>query len=280
LVRGLRDLGWIEGRNLRIEYRWGMESIEQTRVGAAELIATTPDLIIATATPHGQELVRQTRAAPIPVVFINLSDPVDSGVVTSLARPGGNVTGFMSLELTVSGKWLELLKEIVPGINRVLVLMNADNTGNQGYLRMIEAAAPSFGVRLSVLAVRDAGEIERAIASVAGEANVGLIVMPGDPNQGNRKMIFALAAQHRLPATYAFRFYAADGGLISYGPDVRDEWRRAVAYVDRILKGEKPGDLPVQAPVKFELVVNLKAAKGIGLTIPETFLVRADEVIE
>jgi putative tryptophan/tyrosine transport system substrate-binding protein len=280
LAEGLRRLGWIEGRNLRIEYRWGVESIESTRAAAAEFVASRPDLIVATTTPHGQELVRQTRTIPIPVLFINLSDPLDTGVVANIAHPGGNVTGFMSMEVSVAGKWLELLKEIMPGINRVLVLINAGNDGNLSYLRSAEAAAPLLGIRLSVSVVRGAGEIEKAVMDIAGEANVGLIVMPGDPNQSNRKMIFGLATKYRIPAVYAFRFFAADGGLLSYGPDTIDLWRRAVSYVDRILRGEKPGDLPVQAPTKFELVINLKAVRAIGLAIPEAFLLRADELIE
>jgi putative tryptophan/tyrosine transport system substrate-binding protein len=280
LMHGLRDLGWIEGRNLRFEYRWGVESVERTRTAAAEAVATKPDIIIATTTTHGQELARQTRTIRIPVVFINLSDPVDSGVVANLARPGGNVTGFMSMEGSVAGKWLELLKGIAPGISRVLVLMNAGNAGNLSYLRIAEASAPPLGIRLSVSAVRDASEIEGAVAAIAGEADVGIIVMPGDPNQANRRMIFELVARHRIPAAYAFRFYATDGGLLSYGPDTIDLWRRTVSYIDRILRGEKPGELPVQAPTKFELIINLKTAKMLGLTIPETLLATADQLIE
>jgi putative ABC transport system substrate-binding protein len=279
LVRGLRDLGWTEGRNLRIESR-GIAGggIERIRAAVADVVASNPDVVHATPTQIVQELRRQTRI--VPIVFALLGDPVDTGVVASLARPGGNITGFMSVEPAMGGKWLELLKEIAPGVDRVLVMVNDGNEANQSALRAVQAAAPYFGVQVLPAAVRDARDIERTIEAVAREPNAGLIINAGVPISDRRKLIFALVGRYRLPAVYTFRFFVADGGLMSYGPDVLDIYRRSAAYVDRILRGEKPGDLPVQAPVKYELVVNVNAAKAIGLTIPETFLVRATEVIE
>jgi putative ABC transport system substrate-binding protein len=278
LVRGLSDLGWTEGRNFRIEHR-GVASggLERARAAVAELLSLNPDIVHATNTLIVQELQRQTRT--VPIVFANLGDPVDTGIVASLARPAGNATGFMNIEPGMGGKFLELLKEAAPTVNRALVLVNSGSDSNQSVLRMIEASARSFGAQVSSAAVRDASDIERAIGAFAGVPNSGLIVTGGFPINDRRRLIFALAARYRLPAVYQFRFFVADGGLMSYGPDNRDLYRRS-AYVDRILKGEKPGDLPVQAPVKYELVVNVNAAKAIGLTIPESFLVRADEVIE
>jgi ABC-type uncharacterized transport system substrate-binding protein len=264
----LQRLGWSDGRNLRID----------TRVSAAELIAINPDVMVAENTPAVQDLQRHTRT--IPIVFVGLGDPVLTGVVMSLGHPGGNATGFMNPEPSISGKWLELLKEIAPATTRVLVLLNANNVANLTRLRAIEASAPSLNVRLSSAAVRDAGEIEAAIDAMAGESNAGLIVTPGPPNDGLRKTIFASAARHRLPGVYPYRYYTADGGLMSYGADRGDIWRRAASYVDRILRGEKPADLPVQAPTKYELVINLKTAKALGLEVPPTLLARADEVIE
>ena len=264
----LHKLGWSDGRNLRIE----------RRASAAELIAINPDVMVAENTPAVQELQRQTRA--IPIVFVGLGDPLLTGVVASLAHPGGNATGFMNPEPSISGKWVELLKEIAPGTARVLVLLNANNAANLTRLHAIEASAPSLNVRVSSRAIRDAGEIEAAIDTVAGESNAGLIATPGPPTDGLRKTIFASAARHRLPGIYPYRYYTADGGLMSYGADRVDIWRRAASYVDRILRGEKPGDLPVQAPTKYELVINLKTAKALGLEVPPTLLTRADEVIE
>jgi putative tryptophan/tyrosine transport system substrate-binding protein len=210
LMAGLRDFGWTEGRNFRLELSWGVDTVERTQEAAAKLVATNPDIILATTTPHAQELQRQTRT--IPVVFVNLSDPLDSGVVASLARPGGNTTGFMSLELTVAGKWVEALKEIVPSIRRVLALANVGNAGNLGYLRLVDASASTLGIEVVSASVRDASETERAIASISGDPHAGLIVLPGPPIQDHRQLIFALAARGRLPAIYAFRFFTAEGG--------------------------------------------------------------------
>jgi putative ABC transport system substrate-binding protein len=225
-----------------------------------------------------QELQRQTRS--IPIVFASVVDPVETGVVASLARPGGNATGFMNHEPALSGKWLELLKEVAQGVSRVLVLVNSGSDSNLIELRAIEAAAASLGVQVSSGTVRDAGQIESTIEAVARTPNAGLIITAGIPITDRRKLIFALASRYRLPAVYNFRFFAVDGGLLSYGPDDLDMYRRSATYVDRILKGEKPSDLPVQAPVKYELVINLNAAKAIGLIVPPTLLARADEVIE
>jgi putative ABC transport system substrate-binding protein len=279
LTRGLRDLGWTEGRNLRIEYRGIVGGgIDRIRAAVAEVLASNPDLVHATTTPIVQELQRRTRS--IPIVFVSVFDPVEIGVVESLARPGGNATGFMNVEPALDGKRLELLKAVAPDVNRVLVLGNSGSDANLIDLRVIEAAAPSFGVRVLSGIVRDGSEIESAIEAVARTPNAGLIVNAGIPINDRRKLIFALASRHRLPAVYSLRFFAVDGGLLSYGPDVLDMYRRSVTYVDRILKGEKPGDLPVQAPVKYDLVINLNAAKAIGLTVPPTLLALADEVIE
>jgi putative ABC transport system substrate-binding protein len=279
LARGLRDLGWMEGRNLRIEHRGIVGGgIDRIRAAVAELVVSNPDLVHTNNTPIVQELQRQTRS--IPIVFAGMSDPVETGVVASLARPGGNATGFMTDEPALSGKWLELLKEIAPGVNRVLVLVNSGSDGNLFELRTIEAAAPASGMQVSSATVRDAREIESAIETIARTPNAGLIVTPGIPLNDRRKLIFALASRYRLPAVYMYRFFTVDGGLLSYGPDMLDMCRRSATYVDRILKGEKPGDLPVQVPVKYELVINLNAAKAIALTVPPTLLALADEVIE
>jgi putative ABC transport system substrate-binding protein len=279
LARGLRDLGWTEGRNLRIEYRGIVGgSIDRIRAVVAEVVASNPDVVHATTTPIVQELQRQTRS--IPIVFANITDPVETGVVASLARPGGNATGFMNYEPALSGKWLELLKEIAPRVNRVLVLVNSGSDANLIELHAAEAGAASLGVQVSSGIVRDAGEIESAIEAIARTPNAGLIVTGGIPITDRRKLIFALASRYRLPAVYTLRFFAVDGGLLSYGPDSLDMYRRSAIYVDRILKGEKPGDLPVQAPVKYELIINLNAAKAIGLTVPPTLIARANEVIE
>jgi putative ABC transport system substrate-binding protein len=278
LSRGLRDLGWTEGRNLRIEHRWiAGGGIDRVRAAVTEVVASNPDVVLGNATPIIQELQRQTRS--IPIVFASIIDPVETGVVASLARPGGNATGFMNMEPALNGKWFEL-KEVAPGVNRVLVLVNSGSDANLIELRAIEAASASFGVQVSSATVRDASEIESAIEAVGRAPNAGLIVTPGFPINDRRKLIFALASRYRLPGVYMWRYFAVDGGLLSYGPDSSDMYRRSATYVDRILKGEKPGDLPVQAPVKYELVINLNAAKAIGLTVPQSILLRADEVIE
>ena len=279
LVRGLREFGWTEGQNLRIELR-GIRSggIDRIRAATAELVASNPDLLCATATPIVQELQRQTRT--IPIVFVNIGDPVDTSIVGSLARPGGNATGFSNWEPAMGGKRLALLKEVAPGVNRVLVMVNSESDSNQHELRAIEAAASSFGVYVTSAAVSDASGIECAMEVVARGSKAGLIITPGFPISGLRKLIFALAGRYRLPAVYTARYFVVDGGLMSYGPDDLDIYRRSAAYVDRIFKGEKPGDLPVVQPTKFDLIINLKTAKALGLTIPETLLATADEVIQ
>jgi len=278
LTAELQKLGWIEGRNVRIEDRWAAGDPGSMRNFAAELVAMRADVILTGNTPIVQELQRQTRT--IPIVFVALGDPVATGVVVSLARPGGNATGFMNPQPSISGKWLELLKEIAPSINRVLVMVNAGNIANATRLRAIERSALSLGVQVSSSAISHAAGIESAIDTIARESNAGLIVVPGAPISDHRKMIFALAIRNRLPAVYPYRHYVADGGLMSYGSEPLDMWQRAASYVDRILKGEKAADLPVQEPTVYRLVVNLRTAKAIGLSIPEAFLVRADEVIE
>jgi putative ABC transport system substrate-binding protein len=279
LARGLRDLGWTEGRNLRIEYRGIVGGgIDRIRAAVAEVVASNPDVVHVNNTTIVHELQRQARS--IPIVFAGILDPVETGVVASLARPGGNATGFMFHEPALYGKLLELLKEVAPGVSRVLVLGNIGSDANLVASRVVEAAAASFGVQVSLGIVRDASEIESAIAGITGTPNAGLIVTAGIPINDRRKLIFALASRYRLPAIYSYRYFTADGGLLSYGPDTLDMYRRSATYVDRILKGEKPGDLPVQAPVKHELVINLNAAKAIGIEFPTGLLIRADEVIE
>jgi ABC-type uncharacterized transport system substrate-binding protein len=275
---GLRELGWSDGRNVRIDTRWAAGDTERFRSYATELVALAPDVVLAASTPGVTAVQQATRT--VPIVFVTVFDPVSAGFVSNLARPGGNTTGFALSEYGTSAKWLELLKQIAPGVTRVAVIWDPTLVSGTGQLAAIQAAAPSFGVELSPVDVRDAGEIERAIAALARSTNGGLIVT-GSPTQATqRKLIIEQAARHRLPAIYAHRFNVADGGLISYGPDSVDPYRRAATYVDRILKGEKPGGLPVQAPVKYELVINLATAKALGLDVPPTLLARADEVIE
>jgi putative ABC transport system substrate-binding protein len=244
-------LGWTIGRNVRIDYRWGANDPDRGRRYADELIALTPDIILASGTLSATPLQRITRT--LPIVFVNVTDPVGLGLVASLARPGGNATGFMLFEYSLSGKWLELLKELAPRVARAGVLRDSNSPGGIGQYAAIQAVAPSIGLEANPIEVRDANEIERAIAAFAGSANGGLIVTSSALAVAHRKLIVALAARHRLPAVYAFRYYATSGGLISYGPDATDPFRRAAGYVDRILKGEKPADLPVQAPTKYEL---------------------------
>jgi putative ABC transport system substrate-binding protein len=258
-VQGLQQLGWAEGRNLRIDIRWGADDPDRSRRYAAELVALAPD---------------------VPIVFTTVGDPVGGGFVESLARPGGNATGFMLFEYSISVKWLELLKEIAPYVRRTAVLRDPATASGAGQLGAVQSVAPSFGVELSPVGVRDAGEIERAIAAFAREPNGGLIVTGSALATVHRELIITLAARHKLPAVYYERAFAKSGGLISYGPDRVDPYRRAAGYVDRIVKGEKPADLPVQAPTKYELVINLETAKALGLEIPATLLARVDEVIE
>jgi putative tryptophan/tyrosine transport system substrate-binding protein len=277
-LQGLRELGWIEGRNLRLDYRWGGGDIARIRKDAVELVALTPDVILAGGGQVMGPLQEATRT--VPIVFTQTPDPVGAGYVASLARPGGNATGFTNFEYGVSGKWLEVLREAVPGITRAAVLRDPTNPAGTGQWGAIQAVALPLAVELSPIDVRERGEIERGVSAFAAGSNRGLIVSSSGFAIFHRELIIALAARYRLPAVYPFRFYAIDGGLISYGPDSIDPHRRAAQYVDRILKGEKPANLPVQAPTKYELVINLKTAKALDLTVPDTMLARADEVIE
>jgi putative tryptophan/tyrosine transport system substrate-binding protein len=277
-AQGLADLGWTIGRNLRLDYRWGAGDAERIRKDAAELVALAPDVILSSGTPTVAAVQQATRS--VPIVFAQVVDPVGAGYVDSLARPGGNATGFLVWEYSIAGKWLELLKEIAPRVTRAAVLRESAIAAGPALFGVIQAAAPSLGVELRPVDVRDAGAIERAITAFAQGANGGLIVTGSTSAAVHRDLIVTLAARHRLPAVYAFRYFVTSGGLISYGPDSIDPFRRAAGYVDRILKGEKPADLPVQAPVKYELAVNLKTARALGIEIPPTLLARADEVIE
>jgi putative ABC transport system substrate-binding protein len=277
-LQGLAQLGWLTGRNIRIETRWTRFDAEDTRKYAAELVALAPDVIVATGNSTVGPLLRLTRT--VPIVFPLAADPVAAGLVESLARPGGNATGFMSFETAISAKWLELLKEIAPGVKRAAVLRSLATAAGPGQFGAIQAVAPSLGVELRPIDPRGAGEIERAVVAFASEPNGGLIAVTGGGVLRHRELIVALAARHRLPAVYAYRSHVMSGGLMSYGLDNLDQYRRAAGYVDRILRGEKPADLPVQAPTKYELVINLKAAKALGLTVPDTLLARADEVVE
>ena len=278
LRQGLQALGWIDGRNLRTDLSWGAGDADSVRKRAAEVMALAPEVILAAGSSAVAALQQQTRA--LPIVFVQVVDPVGGGFVESLAAPGGNVTGFTQFEYGISGKWLELLKEIAPSVTRAAVLRDPDIAAGAGQLGAIQSVAPFFGVELRPLDVRDAPDIERGIAAFARSSNGSLIVTGANLANTHRELIITLAARNKLPAVYTDRFYVTDGGLISYGADPVDQYRRAASYVDRILKGEKPADLPVQAPTKFELVINLKTAKALGLEIPPTLLARADEVIE
>jgi putative tryptophan/tyrosine transport system substrate-binding protein len=277
-AQGLQELGWTIGRNLRIDYRWGASSPDNTRKYAAELAALAPEVMLASGTIALAAAQQISHA--IPVVFVNVIDPVSGGFVESLARPGGNTTGFLLFEFGISGKWLELLKEIAPRVTRVAVLRDPTTGAGTGQLGAIQSAASQLGVEFRPVGVRDAREIERGITDFARGSNGGLIVAASTQARDHRELIIGLAAQHGLPAVYFNRLLVEAGGLISYGADTIDPLRRAANYVDRILKGEKPGDLPVQAPTKYELVINLKTAKALGLDVPPTLLARADEVIE
>ena len=275
---GLQQFGWIDGRNVRIDSRWGAGDADDIRKNAKELVALAPDVILATGSAAMGPLQQLTRT--VPVVFVLVPDPVGAGYIDSLAHPGGNATGFTIFEFAIGAKWLELLKEIVLGLKRAAVLRDPAISSGLGLFGAIQSAAPSLGLEVSAVNVRDAGEIERAVSSFARTPNGGLIVTPSALAGVHRKLIIALAAQHKLPAIYYERYYVKDGGLISYGADFHDQFRSAASYVDRILKGEKPADLPVQAPTKYQLVINLKTAKALGLTVPPSLLARADEVIE
>jgi putative tryptophan/tyrosine transport system substrate-binding protein len=275
--QGLQELGWSVDRNVRIDYRWGGGE-ERFRKNAAELVALAPDVILAVTSTVTAALQRESRA--VPIVFVGAVDPVGLGVVGSLARPGGNATGFTVFEYGISPKWLELLKEIAPQTSHVGIIRDPTSTGQLGLLGGIQSAAATFALELRMIDVRDAVEIERALAALARYSQAGLIVQSGSRAFIHREIIVSLASRHRLPAVYSDRVFVTGGGLVSYGPDRVDQYRRAAGYVDRILKGEKPADLPVQAPTKYELVINLKAARGLGLEVPPTLLARADEVIE
>jgi putative ABC transport system substrate-binding protein len=277
-VQRLQQVGWTDGGNVRIDYRWSAGNADRVRSHAAELVALAPDAILAQGSPSVAELQRATRT--IPIVFVSVIDPVGAGYIESLARPGGNATGFTLFEYGISAKWLELLKQVVPSMTRVAVLRDSAIAAGSGQLGAIQSVAPSFGVELRPIDVRDAGEIERAIAAFAQSSNGGLIVTGSGLALVHRDLIMTLAARHRLPAVYTNRFWAIDGGLVSYGADTVDQYRRAASYVDRILKGERPANLPTQAPVKYELLINLKTAKTLGIDIPPTLLSTADEVIE
>ena len=276
---GLQKIGWAEGRTVHIDIRWGTPEAEAMQRLAKELVALQPDLIVTQNTPGTAAMLQQTRA--IPIIFVNVVDPVGSGFVANFPRPGGNVTGFISLEPTIAGKWLELLKEIEPHIAKVAFLFNpATASYAEYYLTPFKAAAPSFAVEAISAPVRDTSELESVVAAFAGGPNGGLIVMPDSFMDARRVEITSLAARYRLPTAYFFRAFAVLGGLLSYGNDLTDNYRRAATYADRILKGAKPSELPVQGPVKFELVINLKTAKALGLTVPDKLLALADEVIE
>jgi|SRR5262245_22566493 len=277
-AQALAQLGWTDGRNVRIDLRWGASDPERTRRYAAELVALAPDVILAAGGAVVPSLLQATRT--VPIVFTQTSDPVGAGFVDSLARPGGNVTGFLSFEYGMGAKWLELLKEVAPSVTRVAVLRDAAIPSGTGQWGAIQTAAASLGVELSPVNIIRSDEIDRAVAAFAAVPHGGLIVTAGGAARAHHELIIALAARHRLPAIYSDRVFVTAGGLIGYGPDRVDQFRRAAGYVDRILKGEKPADLPVQAPTKYELMINLKTAKALGLEIPPTVLARADEVIE
>jgi putative tryptophan/tyrosine transport system substrate-binding protein len=278
-VQGLQQAGWTAGHNLQVDTRWASGDSARLRRSTTELLALSPDVIVAGG--RAASVVPQVQQAgrDIPVVFVQGVDPVGTGYVASLARPGGNATGFTQFEYTLSGKWLQLLKEVMPGMTRAAVLREAGGAGI-GQWAVIQAAASSPAVELSPINAGDPADIERAVAAFAREPNGGLIVVVSSWATVHRDLIIALAAKHRLPAIYPYRYFVASGGLVSYGPDLIDQYRRAAGYVDRILKGEKPADLPVQAPTKYELAINLKTAKALGLAVPATLLARADEVIE
>ena len=275
--QSLQQLGWTEGRNVQMDIRWTEGNAENYRKYAAELVALAPDVIFA---PGGSLMPTLEATRTVPVVFAIVADPVGSGFVESLSRPGGNATGFMQFEYSLNAKWLELLKEIAPGVTRAAVLRDTANPTGIGQFAVIQYVAPSLGMEVSAVNLQDAGEIERGVAAFARSGNGGLIVAASALATLHRDLIIALVARHRLPAIYPERPYVAGGGLISYGADLVDQYRRAAGYVDRILKGEKPADLAVQAPTKYELVINLKTAKALGLTIPPSLLARADQVIE
>ena len=277
-VKVLQQLGWTDGRTVRIDTRWANGQASEIRKHAAEIVALAPDLIVATGNAGMVPLLQATRT--IPIVFANVADPVGAGIVETMARPGGNATGFVQFEYSLSGKWLELLKQIAPSVTRVAVLRDPDIPSGIGQFAIIQSVAPSLGVEVSSINVRDAGEIQRAVAAFARSQNGGLIVTPSALAVAHREIIVSLAAQYRLPAVYYRRWFVDKGGLISYGYDALQQYRNAAGYVDRVLKGAKPADLPVQVPTKYDMVINLKTAKALGLTMPPSLLTSADEVIE
>jgi putative ABC transport system substrate-binding protein len=278
-VEGLKKLGWIEGSNVWIEYRWAAGNVEQLGSYGAELISLKPDVILAGSTPALAAVYQRTRS--VPVIFVNVADPIKQGFVSGLARPDGNVTGFTSLEFSMGSKWIETLKEISPSLARAALMFNPETAPYfPAFLGSIETAASSFAVKTIVTPVHDAADVERAISTFAHELNGGIVVVPSTFTTIHRQLIIEQAARHRLPAVYGFSYYAYSGGLISYGINVRDMYSRAASYIDRIFKGAELADLPVQAPTKFELVINLKTAKALELTVPPTLLARANEVIE
>jgi putative ABC transport system substrate-binding protein len=277
-LQALRGLGWVDGRNVRIDYRWAAAEPERFRAHAAELAASAPDVILAYTSQAVVALQQATRT--VPIVFVSVIDPVGANVVESMSHPGGNSTGFTVFEYGISAKWLELLKELAPNLTRAAVIRDAAIAAGIGQFAAIQTVAPSFGVELSAVNVRDKSEIERALTAFVRRTNGGLIITASPWATTHRDLILELAVRLRLPAVYPFRYYVAGGGLASYGPDQNDQFRRAATYVDRILKGDKPADLPVEAPTKYELAVNLKTAKALCLTVPPTLLARADEVIE
>jgi ABC-type uncharacterized transport system substrate-binding protein len=276
-MQGLQELGWAVGRNMRIDHRWSQGDVARLRKDATELVALGPEVILAGVGATTPTLQQATRT--VPIVMAQGIDPVGAGYVESLARPGTNITGFIQFEYSLAGKWMELLKEVAPGVTRVGVLREP-GAAAVGQWAMIQAVAQSSGVELRPIELRDASEIERAITAFARSPNAGLIVGVSAASLTHRELIIRLAVQHRLPVVYAYRVFVTSGGLITYGPDIASLYRRAAGYVDRILKGEKPTDLPVQAPTKYELAINLKTAKALGLEVPPTLLARANEVIE
>jgi putative ABC transport system substrate-binding protein len=278
LLQELPRLGWSDGRNIRIDMRAAGGNAEALRKYATELLASEPDVLVAFGSPPTAHLVQATRTAPI--VFTIVVDPLGSGYVNNLARPGGNVTGFMLFEYSLSGKWLDLLKQIAPDMRRVAVIRDPSIASGTGQFAVIQAVAPSLGLEVTAIDIRDRAEMERAVTAFAGLPNGGLVVTAGPLSTLHRDLMIMLIGRHKLPSVYPFRFFATAGGLISYGPNFDDELRSTAGYVDRILRGEKPGDLPVQAPTKYQMVINLKTAKAFGISVPRPLLERADEVIE
>ena len=278
-VQGLRTLGWIEGQNLRLDVRWNAGDAERTRISASELLSLSPDVILSSSTPSLTALLRQGPAMPI--VFTQVSDPVTQGFVSNLARPGGNITGFAAYEFSIGGKWIDLLKQMVPGLTRVAIVFSPDASPQSKFLlSAVEATAPSLGVEVSAAPVHDAADIGRAVENMSRQPNGGLIVPTDTFLRVHAKLMVELAARHRVPVMYFSRFFTENGGLMSYGTDNESTFRQAPIYIDRILKGAKPGDLPVQTPTKFSLVTNVKTAKALGIEVPMILLLRADDYLE